>query len=54
MLPTMIPGIEPMRSANMSVKSTDPISQWPMPAISVSGTAWAISLPAIRATGSLG
>ena len=50
----MIPGIDPASSDSISVKSTDPMSQWPMPAISVSGTAWAMSLPAIRATGSLG
>ena len=35
MLPTMIPGIDPASKANMSAKFTDPISQWPMPAINV-------------------
>ena len=49
----MIPGIEPASSASIRVRSTEPISQWPMPAIKVSGTAWAMSLPAMRATGSL-
>ena len=53
-LPMMIPGMEPASSDQHEREIDRSISQWPMPAISVSGTACAMSLPAIRATGSLG
>jgi hypothetical protein len=40
-----------MTSEPSSTQSTDPRSQWPTPAIKVSGTAWAISEPTRRAIG---
>ena len=40
-LPKKMPGREPMTSEPSSTQSTDPRSQWPTPAIKVSGTAWA-------------
>ena len=40
-----------MTSEPSSTQSTDPKSQWPTPAIKVSGTAWAMSEPTSRAIG---
>ena len=54
LLPTMIPGMDPASKASIRPKSTEPIHQWPRPAISVSGTAWAMSLAAMRAIGRRG
>ena len=53
-LPMAMPGIEPISSDASSAKSTEPIHQWPAPAISVSGTAWAMSEPTSLAAGSVG
>jgi hypothetical protein len=50
-LPTKMPGREPMTSEPSNTQSTDPRSQWPTPAIKVSGTAWAMSEPTSRAIG---
>jgi hypothetical protein len=44
-----IPGNDPTNSEPSSDQSIDPRNQWPMPAMSVSGTAWAISEPTISA-----
>jgi len=49
-----IPGNDPTNSEPSSDQSIDPRNQWPMPAMSVSGTAWAISEPTIFATASRG
>src|SRR3989454_661266 len=53
-LPSQMPGSEPMRRAPSSFQSTAPAAAWPSPATSVSGTAWAMSVPTIRATARLG
>ena len=45
---------EPISSETSSAQSTEPIHQWPAPASSVSGTAWAMSEPTMRTVGSLG
>ena len=50
-LPKKMPGREPMTSEPSNTQSTDPRSQWPTPAIKVSGTAWAMSEPTSRAIG---
>src|SRR6516164_6587441 len=50
-LPKKMPGREPMTSEPSSTQATDPKSQWPTPAIKVSGTAWAMSEPTRRAIG---
>ena len=49
-----MPGIEPISSTPSKRQSTAPIAQWPMPATSVSGTAWAMSEPTMRAIGRRG
>src|SRR6267378_1455325 len=49
-LPSQMPGSEPMRRAPSSFQSTAPAAACPSPATSVSGTAWAMSVPTIRAT----
>ena len=49
-----IPGTEPISSEISSDQSTEPIHQWPAPAISVNGTAWAMSEPTILTVGILG
>ena len=46
-LPAMMPGIEPTRSEASIDQSTAPSNQYPEPAMRVSGTAWAMSLPTI-------
>jgi hypothetical protein len=53
-LPAMTPGIEPIRRLASNMRLTSPITQWPMPPSSVSGTAWAISVPTMRANGMFG
>src|SRR5882762_169225 len=53
-LPSQMPGSEPMRRAPSSFQSTAPAAACPSPATSVSGTAWAMSVPTIRATARLG
>ena len=50
-LPKKMPGREPMTSEPSNIQSTDPRSQWPTPAIKVSGTAWVMSEPTSRAIG---
>ena len=52
-LPAMIPGSEPVSREISTSQFSDPMIQWPVPAKNVSGTAWAISEPTIRAIGSL-
>ena len=49
-----MPGSEPISSETSSGQSIEPINQWPTPAISVSGTAWAMSEPTMRTVGILG
>src|SRR5258706_9007109 len=49
-LPSQMPGSEPMRRAPSNFQSTAPAAACPSPATSVSGTAWAMSVPTIRAT----
>src|SRR5882762_5262938 len=49
-LPSQMPGSEPMRRAPSSFQSTAPAAACPSPATSVSGTAWAMSVPTMRAT----
>ena len=53
-LPSTIPGIEPLSRDNSIGTFTDPNIRCAKPATSVSGTAWAISEPTMRAIGSLG
>ena len=52
-LEIMMPGIEPTSSETSIWKSTDPSHQCPAPAISVSGTACAMSEPTMRTIGEL-
>src|SRR6267143_1381781 len=53
-LPSQMPGSEPIRRAASSFQSTTPAAACPRPATSVSGTAWAMSVPTMRATASPG
>jgi len=53
-LPRMTPGNDSTSSEPMMCQSTVPIIQCPAPAMSVSGTAWAISEPTMLTIGSLG
>ena len=49
-----MPGSEPVSSETSSDQSIEPISQCPAPAIRVSGTAWAMSVPTMRTVGMRG
>jgi hypothetical protein len=53
-LPTTMPGMEPVSSHPTMAVSTEPMIQWPMPAISVNGTACAMSEPTMRGVESRG
>src|ERR1700690_1953000 len=53
-LEIIMPGMEPTSSDPSIWKSTDPSHQCPAPAISVSGTACAISDPTMRTIGDFG
>src|SRR5438105_579176 len=53
-LPSQMPGREPTSRAPSSFQSTAPAAACPRPATSVSGTAWAMSVPTMRATARLG
>ena len=46
--PSQMPGSEPISRAPSRLQSTWPSVAWPMPATSVSGTAWAMSVPTRR------
>src|SRR2546423_1281605 len=53
-LPSQMPGRDPASRAPSSCQSTAPAAACPRPATSVSGTAWAMSVPTMRATARLG
>src|SRR5690606_3224627 len=53
-LPSQMPGSEPTSRLPSRNQSTLPRNQWPMPAIAVSGTAWAMSEPTMRSAGIAG
>src|SRR3569623_842488 len=46
-----MPGSEPSSRLPNNTKSTVPMWRWPSPATAVSGTAWAMSVPTMRAVG---
>src|SRR5580658_2995668 len=50
----MIPGMAPLSNEPSNFQSTEPSHQCPAPAISVSGTAWAMSEPTMLTIGSSG